>query len=59
MSKLAELAYDIEQLYIEGYSPKTIAGMLECPLSVVYDWLDSTNVAETPQDEEYSPYYGA
>jgi transposase len=51
MSKMAELAYDIEQLYIEGYSPKTIAGMLECPLSVVYDWLEEVNVAETPQDE--------
>jgi transposase len=59
MSKMAELAYDIEQLYIEGYSPKTIAGMLECPLSVVYDWLEEVNVAETPQEEEFSPYYGA
>ena len=59
MSKMAELAYDIEQLYIEGYSPKTIAGMLECPLTVVYDWLEATNVAETPHDEEYSPYNGA
>jgi transposase len=56
---MAELAYDIEQLYIEGYSPKTIAGMLECPLTVVYDWLEATNVAETPHDEEYSPYNGA
>jgi transposase len=59
MSKLAELAYDIEQLYIEGFSPKSIAAQLNCPLSVVYDWLDATNVAETPQEEEYSPYYGA
>jgi transposase len=46
MSKMAELAYDIEQLYIEGYSPKSIAVQLECPLSVVYDWLEATNVAE-------------
>jgi transposase len=48
MSKMAELAYDIEQLYIEGYSPKAIAVQLECPLSVVYDWLEATNVAEEP-----------
>ena len=27
MSKMAELAYDIEQLYIEGYSPKSIAAI--------------------------------
>ena len=52
MSKLAELAYDIEQLYIEGYSPKSIAVQLECPLSIVYDWLESTGVAEEP----HSPY---
>ena len=55
MSKMAELAYDIEQLYIEGYSPKSISAMLKCPLSMVYDWLESTGVAETQQDE-LSPY---
>jgi len=59
MSKVAELAYDIEQLYIEGYSPKSIAIQLGCPLTMVYDWLEETGVAETPQDEEYSPYNGA
>jgi hypothetical protein len=56
---MAELAYDIEQLYIEGFSPKSISVQLECPLEVVYDWLEATNVAEAPQDEEYSPYNGA
>ena len=55
MSKMAELAYDIEQLYIEGFSPKTIAAQLNCPLEIVYDWLESTGVAETQQDE-LSPY---
>ncbi len=59
MSKMAELSYDIEQLYIEGLHPTKIAKQLECPLTVVYDWLEATNVAETPQDEEYSPYNGA
>lgn len=73
MSKVAELAYDIEQLYIEGYSPKSIAMQLDCPLTIVYDWLESNSVSEEkidpaewdvafPQqseDEPYSPYYGA
>ena len=57
MSKMAELAYDIEQLYIEGYSPKSIAVQLECPLSVIYDWLEATGVAEEPQDEDGKSYY--
>jgi hypothetical protein len=48
MSKMAELAYDIEQLYIEGFSPKAIAVQLGCPLTVVYDWLEETGVAEEP-----------
>jgi transposase len=53
MSKLSDLAYDIEQMYIEGHSPKTIAAMLECPVSIVYDWLDETNVTETTTENEY------
>jgi hypothetical protein len=60
MSRLAELAYDIEQLYIEGFSPVSISAQLGCPLSMVYDWLEScsleADVAEKPQDEIYSPY---
>lgn len=55
MSKLSELAYDIEQLYIEGYSPKSIAIQLECPIGLIYDWLEDTGVAESPQ-EDASPY---
>ena len=64
MSKMAELAYDIEQLYIEGLHPTKIAKELDCPLTVVYDWLESCSledigVADAPQEEEYSPYNGA
>jgi len=59
MSKMAELAYDIEQLYIEGFSPKSISVQLECPLEIVYGWIEDQGVAEAPQDEEYSPYNGA
>lgn len=46
MSKVAELAYDIEQLYIEGYSPKSIAAQLGCPLTMVYDWLEDVGMAD-------------
>lgn len=63
MSKLAELSYDIEQLYIDGMSARMIAVTLDCPLTMVLAALEEMNVedvAETPQEEEvYSPYYGA
>lgn len=56
MSKVAELAYDIETLYIEGYGPKTIALMLECPIDIVYDWLEGNGVEAVEEDNHY---YGA
>jgi DNA-directed RNA polymerase specialized sigma24 family protein len=58
MSKMSDLTYDIEQLYIEGYSPKTIAIMLECPIDMVYDWIEQTNL-EWEEDfsaQEFSPF---
>ena len=58
MSTLKDLAYDIEQLYIEGYSPKTIALQVGCPLELVYDWIESAQ-SEPVEDEIYSPYHGA
>ena len=63
MSKLAELSYDIEQLYIDGMSARMIALTLDCPIKMVLAALEEMNVedvAEMPQEEEiYSPYYGA
>ena len=53
MTKVAELAYDIEQLYIEGYGPKSIAVQLGCPLEMVYAWIESNGCGF---DEEYSPH---
>lgn len=44
MSKIAGLSYDIEQLYIEGHSPRMIALMLECPVDMVYSWIEEQNV---------------
>ena len=59
MSKVAELMYDIEQLYIEGFSAKTIAVMLDCPIDVVYSWIENHNVADLPQEEDhYMPDFG-
>jgi len=55
MSKMSELAYDIEQLYIEGFSARSIAVELKCPIDVVYGWIESNSVADLPQ-EEMSPY---
>jgi DNA-directed RNA polymerase specialized sigma24 family protein len=58
MTKVKDLSYDIEQLYIEGYSPKTIAMMLECPIDMVYEWIEQVNVEwdEAFLREELSPF---
>jgi hypothetical protein len=58
MSKVAELAYDIEQLYIEGMSARQIANELDCPIKMVLAALEEMNVedvAEMPQ-EGYDPF---
>jgi transposase len=57
MSKMAELAYDIEQLYIEGHSPKTIAAILDCPAQLVYDWIQDNGMSADAGMED--DYYGA
>ena len=59
MSKVAELAYDIEQLYIDGMSARMIALTLECPLKMVLAALEEMNVEDVDADEIYSPYNGA
>ena len=61
MSKMSELSYDIQELYIEGFNSRAIAAELNCPLEIVLGALAEMNVkdvAEKPH-EEYSPYYGA
>jgi hypothetical protein len=50
---MSEVAYDIEQLYIEGNSPQRIGVTLGIPLSLVYDWLEDTGVEG---EEELSPH---
>jgi uncharacterized protein YjcR len=54
---MSELAYDIEQLYIEGYNPKSIASQLDCPLELVYNWIETNGCdveAEIPEIESYN-----
>ena len=54
MSKMKDLMYDIQEMYIEGYSPKSISVQLGCTLEMVYDWLESNSVEAS--EEECSPY---
>jgi hypothetical protein len=54
MSKVADLMYDIEQLYIEGHSAKMIAALLDCPIEMVLGALQEMGVEDAPED--YSPY---
>jgi len=56
MSKTAELAYDIEQMYIEGYGPKSIAVQLECSLETVYDWIEANGCEAEPEIPEIESY---
>jgi hypothetical protein len=53
MSKLAELSYDIQELYIEGHSAKMIASILECNIELVFVALTDMGVADS---EELSPF---
>jgi orotate phosphoribosyltransferase-like protein len=63
MSKVAELAYDIQELFIDGMGAKQIATELDCPVELVLQVLNEFGVEDSdtdyPTDEIYSPYYGA
>jgi hypothetical protein len=54
MSKMADLAYDVEQLYIEGHSAKMIADLLDCPIEQVLGYIQDMGVQDAPED--YSPF---
>ena len=54
MSKMADLSYDIQELYIEGHSAKVIAIMLDCPIEQVLGALEEMGVADAPLI--YDPY---
>jgi len=46
---MSDLAYDIEQLYIEGKNVGQIARELNCPKELVLDWIASVGIK--PFDE--------
>ena len=52
MSKMAELTYDIEQLFIDGVHPNKIARELDIPVTMVYDWVKSVGC----ETEDLSPF---
>ena len=53
MSKMAELAYDIQELYIEGFNSRAIAAELNCPIEIVLGALAEMNVEDA---EPFDPY---
>ena len=59
MSKLKDLGYDIETLFIDGKSPREIAEELGCPLSIVKGALEGFGVDVRDMEPDLSDYYGA
>jgi hypothetical protein len=55
MSAIKDLAYDIQELYIEGFNSRAIAEELGCPIDIVLGALEAMNVADAPQ-EDFDPY---
>jgi hypothetical protein len=52
---MADLSYDIEQLYIDGVGAKRIAQMLDCPIEIVLGQLEEMGVVDSQQDE-FDPF---
>jgi orotate phosphoribosyltransferase-like protein len=46
MSKMAELDYDIEQLFIEGLTEKNIAKTLDISVEHVYAWMQLNGIKD-------------
>ena len=59
MSKMAELAYDIETLFIDGCSPADIAEQLNIPVSMVKSTLKTFGVDVRDMEPDLGDYYGA
>ena len=56
---MSDLDWEIQELYIEGFSAKTIAVMLACDIEIVLGKIAAMGVADSQQDDEvYSPYHG-
>jgi len=57
MSKMAEIAYDIQEMFIDGADAKHIAFMLDVPIEQVQAVLNSFGVSD--EDIVADDYYGA
>jgi hypothetical protein len=53
MSKINDLTYDIQEMYIEGFRASTISAMLECPIEMVYQVLESFGVEDNTSTDPY------
>jgi hypothetical protein len=56
MSKMAELALEIEELLAEGMSPKFIAVTLNAPIEMVYDTIEQLECLELEKQFEMMSY---
>ena len=54
MSMMKDLAYDIQELYIEGFNSRAIAEELNCSIEIVLGALAEMNVADSTED--FSPF---
>ena len=52
---MSDLDWEIQELYIEGYSAKTIAVMLGCDIELVLGKIASMGVEDSAEDA-LSPY---
>jgi transposase-like protein len=47
-----DLSYEIEQMYIEGYSMEDIARELNCDIRVVFDWFTVQHLRDVQSSSE-------
>jgi hypothetical protein len=56
MSKMAELALEIEELLAEGMSPKFIVATLNCPIEMVYGVIEQLENLQLEKQYEMLSY---
>jgi len=56
MSKMSELAYEIEELLAQGMSPKFIVATLNVPIEMVYDTIEQLECLELEKQYEMMSY---
>ena len=54
MSMMKDLAYDIQELYLEGFNSRAIAEELNCPIEIVLGALAEMSVEDSPED--FNPF---